>query len=130
MIGSHAKLHVDTTAINRITWNSQTRGMALALQAAMGKINAILAAATVQDIAGIADWGMLTCHSIQFVLYESTTWLIQATITRAEPSASPERQHGWEKPPNTAPQITQMRTYIKQKLAETGYQGIEIIAGW
>lgn len=123
-------IDVNAKTIERVTWNSQTRNMGFVLRSAMNKIDAILAAATVQDIAGLANWGALNCHSIQVVLYESTTYLIQATIARATPEAAPERQHGWEKPPNTAQHIQQMRTYVKQKLAETGYENIEIIAGW
>lgn len=129
-IGRYAELHIDPSFLGRATWSTQTRGMALALRDAMNKINAILAAATVQDIAGLANWGALNCRSIQFVLYESTTYLMQAAIARETPSPDAERQHGWEKPPDTAPQMTQMRNYVKQKLAETGYEGIEIIAGW
>lgn len=113
-----------------MTWNSQISATAFALQSAMEKIDAILAAATVQNIAGLEKWDTLKCHSIQFVLYESSTYLMQANIARGTPHSNPERQHGWEKPPDTAPEIQQMRTYVKQQLAQVGYHGIEIIAGW
>jgi len=111
------------------TWSDFKFDMAEVVRSLIATINTILANATPNEIAGLVTWGELTCSGLYIAVYRNAVHF-QAEINRSTPATSPERQHGWEKPPNMADEMAQLRLYTKQKLAEAGYDHIEIVTLW
>ena len=115
--------------MNNTIWPLFVQDLAETIHCLIAKVDAILAAATENEIAGLATWGALTCTGMHIAVYKRAMYM-QAEITRSTPYTSPEQQHGWEKPPSTAREIVQLRLYVKQKLAEAGYENIEVVTQW
>ncbi len=115
--------------MNQKIWTLFTEDIAETIRGLIAKVDAILANATPDDITGLTTWGTLTCSGIHIAVYKNAMYF-QAELNRSTPTASPERQHGWEKPPNISPEMMQLRLYVKQKLAEIGYGNIEVVTLW
>ena len=115
--------------MNQTIWTLFAEDIAETIRSLIAKVDAILANATPDDIAGLATWGALTCSGIHIAVYRGALHF-QAEINRSTPAASAERQHGWGHPPSKAPEMTQLRLYVKQQLAETGYGNVEVVTLW
>ena len=115
--------------MNDETWSLFNINLAETIRTLITTIDAILANASPNDITGLTTWGTLTCSGIHIAVYKNAMYF-QAELNRSTPTASPERQHGWEKPPNISPEMMQLRLYVKQKLAEIGYGNIEVVTLW
>ena len=115
--------------MNDETWSLFNINLAETIRTLITTIDAILANASPNDITGLVTWGALTCSGIHIAVYRRALYF-QAEINRSAPVTSPEREHGWEKPPSAAPEIAHMRLYVKQKLVEAGYENIEVVTQW
>ena len=112
-----------------MSWLPFEQSMAEEIRSLISTANAILAEASTDDIAGLAIWGELVCIGAHIAVYEHAMYM-QVEINRSTPPALPEQQHGWEKPPSITNEVTQLRLYVKQKLAAAGYGDIEVITVW
>ena len=115
--------------MNEEIWTLFAEDIAETIRSLIAKVDAILANATPDDIAGLATWGALTCSGIHIAVYKNAMYF-QAELNRSTPTASPERQHGWEKPPDVSQEVMQLRLHLKQRLAEANYGDIEIVTLW
>ena len=115
--------------MNEKIWTIFTEDIVETIHGLIAKVDAILANATPNDIAGLATWGALTCSGIHIAVYKNAMYF-QAELNRSMPTTSPERQHGWEKPQSRTSAMVEMRLYVKQKLVEAGYENIEIVTQW
>lgn len=115
--------------MNEKIWTLFPEDVAETSRGLIAKVDAILANATPDDIAGLATWGALTCSGIHIAVYRNALHF-QAEINRSTPVASSESQQGWGHPPSKAPEMTQLRLYVRRQLAGAGYSNIEVVTLW